>query len=448
MRKFARKLERALTLETIPNAFHQDPLRKEDSEFYYGNTMIVRTGNPYDSPIEDIFDACQIPADRNAFLLLGHRGCGKSTELNQMSIRLEEHGYPVRTILCGDLMNLLDPETDDLLILMADALLDIAKEKRVFLDGKTLDTLRNFWTEEERTRTAERESEIELSAGISAEMPEAFAAVLKLFASLTPKIRYNEKTAQNFRARVRNHTGEWVAALERAADQIADKLNGCQPIMIFEDLDKLDPENAWKVFYSRASMLAGFSFPVIYTFPIALAYDPKFGTLDGYFQTKTFPMIKLKNIDNSRNEKGYQTILKIVGLRADRERLFEKSALDWMIEQTGGSLRDLFRIINDCSRTARRRNSRRIEREDAELALEKLSGDLTKRFSGKQYDFLKEIYEGNHKDIKDQGTLLLMLQAGAVLEYNGERWHNLHPLVAEYLIELGYIRDEGTRNEN
>ncbi len=31
--------------------------------------------------ILDIFEACQTPSERNAFLLLGHKGCGKSTEL-------------------------------------------------------------------------------------------------------------------------------------------------------------------------------------------------------------------------------------------------------------------------------------------------------------------------------------------------------------------------------
>ena len=98
----------------------------------------------------------------------------------------------------------------------------------------------------------------------------------------------------------------------------------------------------------------------------------------------------------------------------------------------------MFRVINDCSRTARRRNSREIQMEDADLALMKLSRDLTRRFAGEQYKFLKEVYEGDHKRIRSQETLLAMLQAGAVLEYNGERW--LHPLVEDYLRELGFLQ--------
>ena len=439
MRKLVRKMEKALTLETIPNAFSQGPLQKKDFDFYWGNTMDVRTGNRLDSPIDDIFDICMGEESEKACLLLGHRGCGKSTELNYMSSRLEGNNYPVRTIMCSDLMNLLNPETDDLLILMADALLDIAKEKKVSIDPKTSDMLLHFWKEESVTWKTENGSEIDLKAATSAEAK--FLSLVELSASLKSKLKFNEETARVFRGHVKNSSGEWVNALENVAGKIADKLDNCQPVIIFEDLDKLDPENAWKVFYARASMLAGFSFPVIYTFPIALSYDAKFGTLRDYFQVHTLPMIRLKKEDGSPNEAGYDAVRKIIDLRADRNNLFDADTLTWMIEQTGGSLRDLFRVINDCSRTARRRASTRIEREDADLALGKLSRDINKRFSGKQYDFLKDIYNGKHQNIEDEETLLLMLQAGTVLEYNEgySVWHDLHPLAEKFLKDLNYI---------
>lgn len=39
--------------------------------------------------------------------------------------------------------------------------------------------------------------------------------------------------------------------------------------------------------------------------------------------------------------------------------------------------------------------------------------------------------------------LLKMLQASVVLEYNGKRWHNIHPLVAKFFEEQGMIGDAG-----
>ena len=44
--------------------------------------------------------------------------------------------------------------------------------------------------------------------------------------------------------------------------------------------------------------------------------------------------------------------------------------------------------------------------------------------------------------IEDKEMLLKMLQASVVLEYNGKRWHNLHPLVAKFFEEQGLITDD------
>ena len=70
-------------ISEIINAFSPEPLKIEQmNEFYCKDTMEYRMSDKYSSPIEDIFDICQEEGEYNAFLLLGHRGCGKSTELN------------------------------------------------------------------------------------------------------------------------------------------------------------------------------------------------------------------------------------------------------------------------------------------------------------------------------------------------------------------------------
>ena len=67
---------------------------------------------------------------------------------------------------------------------------------------------------------------------------------------------------------------------------------------------------------------------------------------------------------------------------------------------------------------------------------------LTRRISRKHYAFLAEICKGKHTNIEDPEMLLDMLRAGVVLEYNGQRWHNVHPLVAEFLEMQGLLDDE------
>ncbi len=100
--------------------------------------------------------------------------------------------------------------------------------------------------------------------------------------------------------------------LRCVAESIEQKADGKRPIIIFEDLDKLDPEFEWKVFYHYAAMLSGMPFPVIYTFPIALSYDIRFSAMESYFVTKTLPMIKIETIEGEAFSEGIAVIREIV----------------------------------------------------------------------------------------------------------------------------------------
>jgi DNA replicative helicase MCM subunit Mcm2 (Cdc46/Mcm family) len=117
--------------------------------------------------------------------------------------------------------------------------------------------------------------------------------------------------------------------------------------------------------------------------------------------------------------------------------LFDDEALRKAIIKTGGSLRDLFGIIRTASRRAARRKSKIIEGEDVDRALIELKSSLTRRIERKNYKFLAEIYYKSKATIEDTEMLLEMMQANVVLEYNGTRWHNVHPLVADFLEEIG-----------
>ncbi len=427
----------------IPNAFDPNPLNDgELARYYCEETMCVRTGDKYMSPIDDICDACKRPSEHNAFLLLGHKGCGKSTELNHMSAKLREEGYEVFTIECGVDLDLNNPLYADLLILMGEALLKIAERTGCNLSGDLVATVREFWTTElEKCKTITDEAEIQVEGGASAETPGIIASLLKIFVKIKSDLKFNEENRNIYREKVTRRAGDWIWTLRSVADKITEKLDGKQPIIIFEDLDKLNPEDAWKVFYNYAKTLTGVPIPVVYTFPIALSYDPRFSALEGFFTAKTLPMIKLEDVDGTPYELGYDMIMEIIEKRTRRE-LFAENVLKDLISNTGGSLRDLFFAINSSAQRAVRRKSEVIEAEDADRALEQLKTSLTRRIEQRHYKFLADIYAGNRERIEDREMLLEMLQANTVLEYNGRRWHNVHPLVVRFLKDQGLIEHD------
>lgn len=429
-------------ISEIINAFSPEPLKAEQMEqFYCGDTMEYRMSDKYSSPIEDIFDACQEAWDYNAFLLLGHRGCGKSTELNRMSSELIEKGYKVKTIACSRDLDLFNIVYTDLCILIGEALLQIAKEAECEIDKEILNDITNFWYEITEITAFQETGATSVETGISVEMPKILSNVLNLFAKIKSDLKFNEETRTEYRRTIMVRSSEWLKLLGCISEEITKKLNGRKPIIIFEDLDKLNPADAWKIFYNYVSILSGMSFPVIYTFPIGLSYDPKFSVMESYFVAKTLPMIKIETIEGVAYEKGIQAIRKIVEKRAKLE-LFDAGVLEYLIQYTGGSLRDLFYTIHVSSRRAKRRESNSISMEDALRALEELKTSLTRRIEKKDYKLLLNIYNGNKELIEDKEKLLNMLQASVVLEYNGKRWHNLHPLIVQFFKEQGMISGE------
>lgn len=430
-------MEYANQISEMINVFSPEPLKIDQmDEFYCNKTMEYRMSDKYNSPMEDISDICQEAGRGTAFLLLGHKGCGKSTELNRLSTDLEEKGYRVQTIVCSMDLDLLNIVYSDLFILMGEALLQIAEECECEIDKKILDSIADFWNEGTVIATSVEQEEVSVEAGMSGQTPKILGNLLKIFAKLKADLKYNEETRSEYRKKISVRSSEWVKLLSDVSEQIQAQCSGKKPIIIFEDLDKLSPEDAWKVFYNYAAILSGMSFPVIYTFPIGLSYDTRFSALEAYFVTKTLPMIKIETIDGEPFLDGIDVIKEIVEKRANLD-LFEEKVLEQLIRYTGGSLRDLFHVINACAKRAERRKSNSISGEDADKALEELKTSLTRRIEKKDYEFLVNIYQGNKELIEDKQMLLKMLQASVVLEYNGRRWHNVHPLVVKFLEEQG-----------
>ena len=430
-------------ISEILNAFSPAPLRADQmEEFYCENTMEYRTSDKYDSPIEDIYDSCRSVDECGAYLLLGHRGCGKSTELNRMSERLIADGYPVKTVNCSLDLDLFNIVYSDLFILMGEALLMIAEELECEIEKDVLEKIKNFWFEGTETLMSQETGEVSVETGMSIETGGILAGILNVFAKIKADLKLNEETRKEYRKKISIRSSEWIGILRQIAEKITGRTDGKHPIIIFEDLDKLNPEDAWTVFYNYAAILSGMTFPVIYTFPIGLSYDKRFSAMESYFITKTLPMIKIETIEGELFQDGIDIIRDIVKKRADLA-LFESGVVDSLIQYTGGSLRDLFHVINTSANRAKRRGSGTVSMEDAERALEEVKTFLTRRIEEKDYKFLLNIYNENKERIEDKEMLLNMLQASVVLEYNGKRWHNVHPLVIKFFREQGLIQDVG-----
>ena len=432
-------MKKAENLGEFASAFDPEPLsEKYLSEFYYDGTMPIRMNGDTISPMKDLFRSCLEVRGQNAHLLLGHKGCGKSTELNMLKQKLEESGRKVSVIRCLRDADLMGLASQDLLILLGKHLCAIAEDTNCALPEPLLDAIADFWKDIEKTEVSSKERGIAAKGEASASSPKLLL-IAKFFIGLSSELRYGVVKRTTVREKVERNTAQWIGYLEELSAHLTEHLGGKQPIIIFEDLDKLPPDKAWGLFDNPLSKM---SFPVIYTFPISLSYAPKFAGLEAAFNNNVhfLPMIKIRTPGGEPYGAGIDTIKRIIEKRADIS-LFEDAALEHLIEKTGGILRDLFNCITQAARRSADRQAAKVEGEDVQSALTQLRSSLTRRIESSNYPLLKNINRGGkYKNrIENREMLLDMMQGLIVLEYNGDRWHDLHPLVEDFLKEQGEL---------
>ena len=128
-------------------------------------------------------------------------------------------------------------------------------------------------------------------------------------------------------------------------------------------------------------------------------------------------------------------------------KLIEPQTAEQIIIYSGGVLRELIRIANECCRICLRLVRRYPDRDDIKIndailkeALNKLRIDFDTRIGTADYEILEITYkESKPTDPKEQ-RFLDLLHGLYILEYRDtELWYDIHPIVTELLQEQGHI---------
>jgi len=413
-------MEKATKIKELLNVIFGEPLENESLIFYI-DTLKIRSSS-VGSRIERLKYDCKSPNNAYSHLLLGHRGCGKSTELNKLIQDLELENYPVYKIKCIEEIDIHNIDKNDILFLISDSLIKIAEKINANIPHSLSKKIYDFFDEKEIITEKIKEKEVSASG------------LLSLFISLKGDIKYGTSKRKIIRERIQNGISDWLLNIKELKDIIYNK-NQKLPILIFEDIDKIDePMKAVHIFNN--SIFANLQFPIVFTFPISVAFSSEFMPLKNQYKVHFLPMIKTHAKNNQDFTEGINIIKDIIYARAEKN-LFEDEAITLLIKKTGGCLRDVFECISDAAfRAYIGRNSNIVEIEDIEQALLVLKSDYTRMLVVDDYKKLYDIYQ-TKRDIEDKDTskILDYLKSQVVLEYNGEGWFDVHPLVYEFVDE-------------
>ena len=356
----------------------------------------------------------------------GHRGSGKSTEINKLRLDLDDQFFVVPV----SFRNRPDVDYIDVILKAANTLFKAATDENV-TNRAPKQIADDFW--KTITRFIEKKiygdylptfSEVDEQTKIKLETVTGKINLLAI--EFETKFEVEPESRKNFKESSGLLLAEVIDKINMLSEKIFEAYG--QPVLfIFEDADKIDLQNAEEIFYKHCNTLATIRTSSIYVIDIALRYNVEFNNARACFDDSfCLPNVKLLSRNNQATEH-FKVLEAIVDNRAEAH-LFGVGAKSLLIASSGGLIRSLISLIRVAVRRAIVDDATQIEKCHVEHAINRSRGDFIAVLNDSYYALLKTKHKTKRLD--NEATTQYLLQSLALLEYeNGEIWCDVHPII-------------------
>jgi len=437
-------VKKAVNLEDFDSVLDIRPLNDKNFDAYYVDTLAGRGENPTTKLIRQMNNS-----DKNyKILFAGFKGCGKSTELLRLKRELEKNFI----IHIFSVLEKLDPNNfsiSELMISITTELLAYVHKHHntiklsAELEKKLVNWSEKTVTEEISYNYAERHT------GAGVDINAGLGRILNFFAKLSFDFQHGRKFTEISSIETEKTLSDLILHCTLIVDEIKKQLPAIGKnniIIIVDDLEKVNPAITEKLFFNYSKQLTSIACSFIFTFPISLVFNPMYNIIINEFDhNMVLPMIKVHDKEWNDFEPGISSILNLLDRRIDRASdLIPMDLLKDFIRMSGGSLRDLFRMINLAAQNALDYERKKIEAADYKYSVDKLKNDYYNSISYNEktgmtpkeyYELLVKCYNDKGKKPMNDRGMLDLRHSMCVLGYNSENWYDVHPAVKEILKE-------------
>ncbi len=431
-------ITRATSLEAVLDVLSPEPLSSASE--WYVNLSPARSGEQ----LAELRKHLELSQRRGAttvhLALVGPRGGGKTTELQRLEGDLAKVFTPVHLELDPALEN--DADYTDLLLWLVERVasqlhsqgisLDRAKTEPVFawFDQRTI-----VWGDNYRS---EIKTEAESSVGLDANW---LVLRLKSMLRIQATISGSTDRRKEYRRELQNYTTDLVARVNSFLDHTREQLRAQSKsdclLIVQDNLDRLLPEPAKRLFFEHGQVLRGLKGFFIWTAPLGIQLAP-YRLDSSTYKTFYMPIPAPRRKNGDFNEAALAGLLAIIEHRMDLAAVFESPAVAReLCIASGGSLRDLLKLIGDAQLSALVDNKSTMDHPAAAKAVKKLRLEFERALTpgNHYYPLLAQIHltkrEPEGEDIKAlKDRFAEMIACGSVLQYNGEdTWYDVHPAI-------------------
>ena len=377
------------------------------------------------------------PPKQVSAMLCGHRGCGKSTELNRFcdALNREDLFFVVQIDAVQDL-NPDNIQFVDVFMALAKKLFDALEQTDINIPEIYLENLEKWFFQRIIFQDNKQEWALDIKSGIEGKIQ--IPLFLKLFSNLTSAFKNSSTYIDQLRRQIQNSFGEFAAAFNQlmanVLDQLPEKTNRKSLLFVVDGLDKLSNDDFNAILVEKSGQLRQIKSNVLYAAPIDLLYSSNQMQQD--FEAAVLPMIKLFEKNGEIFKPGQGVLKDIIYKRADAS-LFDPHVADDLAIFSGGNPRHLIQLL----KYVYVRGTDRFTRDDFNYAIKRFATNYERFLTADDYDVLQK-QDKNPDDTTPSEQKRRLLQNLALLQYNSFWWRS-HPAVQTLPAYKKRIKENG-----
>lgn len=382
--------------------------------------------------------------DYHQHLIIGHRGCGKSTELKQIQGYLEEQDLFCVYFDAENMLDVNDIEYLDVLLTIARVVHERLEEAGIHLPDDKLRHLDDWFADVILTRTEYESYEAALRTEFGVDVD---TLLLRFLVAATGVLRSGGKQRKEVRKQINQELNVFLQRLNDLLTLAQRNVAHAEYeglVVIVDGLEKMPyrsigngQSNHSVFFVQHAEALKKPNCHILYTVPISLKMNQNLG--DAFPEDSVIPMVTIE-------PRGKERLKEVIEKRVSIEDIFEREEdVDRLVDISGGSLRDLLRVIRfACDRAEDTIGSQEVER-----AIQKLVRQYDYQVRTDDLNALLEVEDTHRLPLTEESARLLHQRI--VLEYfneQGQRRHAIHPAVRRIDIVQDALADrEGNHSD-
>ncbi|MEM6316252.1 MAG: hypothetical protein AAF960_01205 [Bacteroidota bacterium] len=445
--------KKAHTFEEIDNAVRLDIPINFEHEFFtdfsdvrgdFEDKMIYRSLNVNPRTLK--YNFRQNSYNKTLLFLAGMRGSGKTSELSKITSKLN-HAEAFFCVTCDldkvdDGLDKNDMEYMDILIFQLEKLVLKLRKNNIIVPSSILESMYKWYEEriKEVNKSIIREGGLEIE--VEAKTP-SLLSFLGLSAKLKSNLAGNKENAEKIRSIFKQNFTIFSQKFNEfieTVNLVLRKRNVAKEVLfIIDGLEKVaTTEIRKKIIDEESNRIRQIKVSTIFTLPIELfALEPK---LRQFSTIVPFPFVKIVERSGQKVEKAIEKFYEFVLKRVDKSLFDEKETVINAICHSGGSPRELLRII-EYAYLFSDSEATQITKSALAKAIKKLAAEYSRYISQSELDQLKLLKENNEKGKPTpfDNEWQSLLEKMTILEYNDGTYKRVHPLVEASQIYKDYV---------